>query len=417
MRNVWVVIRREYLERVRSKWFIASTVAAPLVMAVIVLLPAFMAVQDQEARSQIAVLDRTGVLADRVARRLADAGFGVEGADPESENVESRLTVRTLEGELGGYLVLDAGTLESGRALFRTRQRPGAMQRLAVQSAVAQSALEVRLARTGSDEGVRELLSGGEVVLDVLGREGVGGDDPAFLAAFVGAMLLYFVIFFYAQAVMRAVLEEKTSRVVEIVVSALRPWHLMLGKVLGVGAVGLTQLAVWTVCGVALVMLGLPAAASAAPEGLAMDAVGQVLPSAGLLVLFLTMFLLGYFLYAALYAAVGAMCSTDEEAQQAQFGVVLLIVIPVLALMPVLNAPTAPLSVVLSLIPFFAPVLIYPRAVAGAVAPWEVVAAVLLLVLAIVGVAWVAGRIYRVGILMQGKRPTVRELWRWVREA
>lgn len=415
MRNLRVVIRREYVERVRSRWFIASTVGGPLLMAAVILLPMLMAVKDEQAGRRLALVDRTGVLVGPVARSLEQAGFLVEPVEP-GDGIESALTVRTLERELEGYLVLDAETLESGRYLFRVREDPGTMRRLSVQNAVVRSVLEVRLEEAGSASGLQALLSGGEPRLDVLERRGVGQDEPAFLGAFVGAMILYFVILLYAQAVMRAVLEEKTSRVVEIVVSALSPWELMLGKVLGVGAVGLTQLAVWTASGAALVLVGVPAL-EAGPGTAALAGLRAALPGPGLLTLFLVMFLLGYFLYSAAYAAVGAMCSSDEEAQQAQFVVVLLLVVPVLSLMPVLNAPAATTSVALSLVPFFAPVLLYPRVAAGAAAGWQVGVAIALLVVAVLGVSWVAGRIYRVGILMQGKRPTLPELWKWVREA
>ena len=143
----------------------------------------------------------------------------------------------------------------------------------------------------------------------------------------------------------------------------------------------------------------------------------QALPGLGLTSLFVALFLGGYFLYAALYAAVGAMCSSEEEAQQAQFPVVMLLVAPIMFIMPVIENPTSPLAVTASQVPFFSPVLMYARAATGAVPLWEILSALALLVLGVLVMAWVAGRVYRVGILMQGKRPTLPELWRWVREA
>jgi ABC-2 type transport system permease protein len=255
--------------------------------------------------------------------------------------------------------------------------------------------------------------------LHFLEEENAGAteDEPEFIGVFIGAMLLYMVVLMYAAAVMRAALEEKTGRIVEVLISSIRPWELMLGKIIGVGSVGLTQLAVWILCGSLAFFLGLPALVAARPEMADPEAIAQGLPGMGLVVLFVVLFLGGYFLYAAVYSAVGAMCSSEEEAQQAQFPVVLFLVAPVLMLMPVMENPHAPFSVIMSMVPLFSPILLYARAGAGAVPIWQIGTSLALLYLGVFGVAWVAGRIYRVGILMQGKRPTLPELWRWVREA
>jgi ABC-2 type transport system permease protein len=230
--------------------------------------------------------------------------------------------------------------------------------------------------------------------------------------------MLYMTILLYAVAVMRSVLEEKTSRVVEVVISSLRPSQLMLGKILGVGAVGLTQLAVWAVCGLLLVTFGLPGTPPTEPgaggEWAALVEVAPVVTWAGWFAVF---FVGGYFMYAGLYAAVGAMCTTDEEAQQAQSPVTLVLLVPVIFVAGVIQDPDATLSVALSLIPPFTPVLMFARTVAGGVPGWQIALAVLGMALSVLAIAWVAGRIYKVGILMTGKRPTLPEVWRWVREA
>jgi ABC-2 type transport system permease protein len=191
----------------------------------------------------------------------------------------------------------------------------------------------------------------------------------------------------------------------------------MLGKIIGVGSVGLTQLGVWILTGLLILTFGVPALVAARPDMADPEAIAQALPGVGLILLFLALFLGGYFLYAALYSAVGAMCSSEEEAQQANFPVVFLLITPIMVLMPIMEAPSAPWAVVMSMIPFFSPVLLYARAGAAAIPAWQIGVSLALLYLGVWGMAWVAGRIYRVGILMQGKRPTLPELWRWVREA
>jgi ABC-2 type transport system permease protein len=268
----------------------------------------------------------------------------------------------------------------------------------------------------GAEPGVTALLAGGTLELSLLEEEATL-DAPVIVTAWVGAFLLYIVLLVYAVAVMRSVLEEKTSRVVEIVISSIRPWQLMLGKILGVGAVGLTQLAVWSLAVALIFALALPSLTAARPELAQLAELGRFAPGAGYLALFGVFFLFGYFIYAALYAAVGAMCNSDEEAQQAQLPLMFLVVAPILLLMPVLERPNGVAAVVLSLVPFFSPVLMFARAAGGVAPAWQVALSFLLMALTVLGVAWVAGRIYRAGILMAGKRPTLAELLRWVREA
>jgi ABC-2 type transport system permease protein len=284
---------------------------------------------------------------------------------------------------------------------------------------VVQSALEARLGAEGYDEDLAALLAGGELEVLELNAEtnGASESDPEFGVAFIGAMLLYMVIVLYAVAVMRATLEEKTGRIVEILISSIKPWELMLGKILGVGSVGLTQLAVWFGLGVMAFTMGIQALVAARPDLADLGEISQYLPGLGVLALFLALFLGGYFLYSALYAAVGAMCNTEEEAQQAQFPVIMLLILPIMFLMPVIENPNSTTAVTASLVPFFAPVLMFARAATGAVPLWQIALSLALLVVSTLIVAWIAGRIYRVGILMQGKRPTLPELWRWVREA
>ena len=216
---------------------------------------------------------------------------------------------------------------------------------------------------------------------------------------------------------MRSVLEEKTSRVVEVVISSMRPDQLMLGKILGVGAVGLTQLAIWGLAGTLIVAAGVPALLAANPALAQLSELREFLPGLRYFGLFIVFFLGGYFMYSGLYAAVGAMCNTDEEAQQAQMPVILLLVVPIIFVTQVIAEPNAPLSVALSLVPLFSPILMFARAAAGAAPLWQIGLSVVGMVVAVGVIAWVAGRIYKVGILMAGKRPTLPELFRWVREA
>jgi ABC-2 type transport system permease protein len=414
MNNVWAVIRREYLQRVRSKWFLISTIGGPLFMIGIMVIPALMATRSERAGRNIAVVDRTGVLYERVAPRLEEGGYKLR-QEAWSEDVVPRLSQEVTDEKLGGVLVLDDSTLASGSGVLYTAKSPSTLQRLTIRSAVSRSALEKILSDQGVD--AEALMSGGQLRIEMLTGQGAGMEDPKFLTAYLGAVFLYMMFLLYSVSVMRATLEEKTSRVVEVIISSMKPWHLMLGKILGVGAVGLTQMAVWIASAILLAGAGLPTLLAARPELASLERMREFLPGVGLLLMFLIFFLFGYFMFAGLYAAVGAMCNTDEEAQQAQLPVMMLVIIPFLLVMQTIQSPGSPLSVGMSLFPFFSPILMFARVSVGAAPAWQVGLSFLLMGLAVVGVAWVAGRIYKVGILMAGKRPTLPELWRWVREA
>jgi ABC-2 type transport system permease protein len=411
---VWAVIKREYLQRVRSRWFVAATVGAPLLMLGLMAIPIFMASRGESRERTVAVVDPTGVLFGRVASRLEDGGYTVRAGEEGPEGIV-RLNQDVADGDLGGYLVLGPETLQRGSSRYVGREGLSPLREVTIRQAVAQAALEVRLGGDRAD--VDALLAGGTLDTEVLAGEGPGEDDPAFVSAYVGAFLLYMVVLFYAVAVMRSVLEEKTSRIVEVVISSMRPFDLMLGKILGVGAVGLTQIAIWILLATIFVSTGLPALAVSRPEIFSTEFVSQVVPGIGYAALMLVYFLGGYFIYSGIYAAVGATCNSDEEAQQAQFPVVMLLVVPILFVTQVIQAPTSTMAIVLSFVPFFTPILMFARAAAGGASPVEILASVVLMAATVAAVAWVAGKIYKVGILMSGKRPTLPEIVRWVREA
>ncbi|GMV06790.1 MAG: ABC transporter permease [Gemmatimonadota bacterium] len=411
--NVWAVIRREYLQRVRSRWFIFATLAVPLLMLASILVPGYFASKEAATNRKIVLVDRTGALYDRLSSRLAEGGYAVERAEWD-DSAEVTLTRRVEDKQIAGFLVLDEETLRQGTATFYSGERPSPLRSLALRQATVGTALEVHLEQQGVEAG--PLLGGGDLRVETLGTDSGDLSDGTMMVGFVGSFILYMVILLYAVAVMRATLEEKTSRIVEVVISAMDPWYLMLGKILGVGAVGLTQLAVWGVSGALMMSMGLPALAAARPELVSLTSLGDFLPGAGMLLLFVVLFVFGYFIFSALYAAVGSMCNTDEEAQQAQLPVMLLVIIPIMFLSPVLSSPASPMARALSLFPFFTPILMWPRLTTGVVPAWELGLSLVLMGLTVVGVAWVAGRIYKVGILMTGKRPTLPELWRWVRQ-
>ena len=419
MRQVWVVLRREYLERVRTKGFIIGTIALPLLIMGLMGLNIFLAVQAADSDRELALVDFTGRIGEEVAERLDGLGYDVEVADGEVSLEE--LDRQVVDDELEAYLVLDDLTLAEGVFTYHGKDSPGGTRVALFESAVNDVALENYLATVSTGEGLRSLIEGGRLEFESV----VEGEDQAEAEAarvsgmafgIGGAFFLYMAMLLYGAFVLRSVLDEKRNRVVEVVISSVTPWRLLLGKVLGVGSMGLTQMGIWAACVGILLLVAAPMIAARIPSA-DLELFAQVLPGPDVLLLLAVFVLLGYFLSASLFAAVGAMCATEEEAGQAQFPVIMLLVIPLILQSSTLGGSSMPWMDWVALFPFFSPIMMFPRALEGAVPWWMTGLSLVFMAAAVVGTSWVAGRIYRVGILMQGKRPTLRELMRWVREA
>jgi ABC-2 type transport system permease protein len=410
---VFAIVKREYLQRVRSRWFVIATLAGPILFVGIAVLPILTSGSSEPG--EIVVVDRTGELLPVVGPALLGAGYSVTpvGIDADEATMPLDSWIQQIhDDEIFGVLVLDSTTLATGDARLTVANSLSPLRTLSLRQIVSQGTLATRLSTEAPE--VLRLLSGGSLEVEVLDEE-MEVDGADFLMAYLGAFLLYITLLFYAVAVMRSVLEEKTSRIVEIILSSVRPIELMLGKIVGVGAVGLTQLGVWAGSVVVLADVGLPWIVASRPELAALGQFDSFAPGADKLLLFLAFFLGGYFLYSSLYAAVGAMANTDQEAQQAQAPLVVLMVVPAVILPGVLENPESTMAVWTSIVPFFAPVLMFARAVTGAASGVEITLSLAAIAATTVVVAWIGGRIYRVGILMTGKRPTMRELFRWVR--
>jgi ABC-2 type transport system permease protein len=440
MAKLWVVIKREYLERVRTKWFIITTIFGPVFFIVVMVVPPYMTARGmKEAQvSDIHILDATGtglghrvadrLEAQRVSNPLAKMPGGqlppatpsvVEDLQPgklaSAESVATRLTMQKLTQ---GYLVLDSATLSEHKARYAGRNTSsfGAME--LIQSAVRQALLEAGLQAAGLnpariDELTRVRVDMSSERIDERGRGGSGLVNAIF--GIVIAFLLYMMIALYGQNVLRGVLEEKMTRVAEVVMSSVKPDILLAGKVIGIGAVGLTQQLVWFgSAGVFIAYGAVMAKAMGMPEMKNVTFPTVSLPLAGALILF---FLLGYALYSAMFAAVGAMVGTQEEAQQASMPVVFLLLASIIFAQPIMLNPTGTLAVAMSLIPFTSPIIMPLRMSVVQVSSLEIVGSLVGLALACWAAIWASARIYRVGLLMTGKRPSLKELARWIKYA
>lgn len=443
MRKLKAIIAREFLERVRTRWFLIITLLGPVLLSAILFLPMWLASRDSgssRAPGLVLVLDASGSDVGQQVRDalgapatgmpnvLANAGKQTVPVSVQRVTVgelaaaESSATKSVMSKAAAGYLVLGPGvfTGDSVRYVGRNVTAVGDMARLS--TAVRQALLAARLRRAGiPDTSVASIVTRRtELVTERLTERGRGGSGEAnVMFAFGVSFLLYMAIVLYGQNVLRGVLEEKQTRVAEVVLSSVQPSTLLAGKVIGVGAVGLVQILAW-IAGTTLVgayfapLFAQAGGGAAAGAGLGMRGFDFSVSGAGAILLF---FILGYTFYSSLYAAAGSMVNDEREAQQVLQPLLLPLVATALLIQPVLLNPTGALARGAALFPLSAPVIMPLRLSITPVAWWEIALSAALLVLSCAGAVWVAARIYRVGLLMYGKRPTVREMARWVREA
>jgi ABC-2 type transport system permease protein len=423
--KLWAIIQREYLERVRTRWFAIATVFGPILFGLLMYLPAWTAMRSRASAdvARIQILDATGT---EVGRHVAtELNGGLTGdttrtrvLDVETATLaaaESAATRAVLAKQIKGYLVLDQIALMGRGARYAGSNATSLADMRRIEVAVNREVLAQQLRMAGVSPADANRLKRMRFDLQVnrITTSGRGGSGQVNVVIAISiAMLLYMTIFIYGQNVLRGVIEEKQTRVAEIVVSSVRPTTLLAGKVLGVGAVGLTQVIIWIAASFAMAryrgrllsMMGIDAAPFQFPE----MSIGQL----AVLVMF---FMLGYTFYAALFAAIGATVNTEQEAQQAQLPVVMLLVLSIMFLQPVLNSPDGKLANTLTWLPFSSPIVMPLRMSAVTVPMWEITASLFALVAGCYIAVWVAARIYRTGLLMYGKRPSMSEVMRWVR--
>ncbi|MGE5727915.1 MAG: ABC transporter permease [Gemmatimonas sp.] len=430
MGKLFAIIKREYLERVRSKWYIFSTALGPLFFGVIVIVPMVISSRTRPSPdlSHVIILDATGTqLGVRVAGDLAG---GISANEPsravvravkpsELAQAESTATHEVMRGEnpFMGYLVLDSATLDGKSERYAGRNGSALVDVKEIEDAVQRSLLSQRLEQEGLQASrikalTRVNLNMKSERLTERGRE-AGGLASA-LFSYMLAFVLYMMLVIYGQQILRGVMEEKTSRVAEVVISSVSTDSLLAGKVIGVGAASLTQMVLWGLSSVLVYKIrGVILASFGVPN------VQIPLPHIGILValLLLVFFIVGFVFYAALFAAMGSTVTNEQDVQQASMPVMLLLIASIVFVQPILLDPTSTLSKVMSWLPFSAPILMPLRMTMIQISGIEIAGTLAGMLLGCALATLLAARIYRVGMLMYGKRPTFREMSRWVRRA
>ncbi|HJP90802.1 MAG TPA: ABC transporter permease [Pyrinomonadaceae bacterium] len=434
MRKFFAVVKREYMQRVRAKMFIVSTILLPLVMSLFILVPAIILSIDTGSPMRLAVVDQTGKVyghlkgalesddsrqgADNATRRggrrfgrfvLQEVNANGQSLDQLRTNLDQRLRARDLDG----YLILPPEFLQSGQVEFFNRNPGDLLSNGTLQSALNRAIREQRLIEAKVDTKTRQELFEPVSLQSVKVGDGKAERDSgeSFELVFGVGFVMYLAILMYGQIVLGAVIEEKETRIAEILFSSVRPFALMMGKLVGVSLVALTQLAIW---GLAFSAFALYGAAALTANGL--PARIPRVPFS-YYIYFGLFFLLGYFIYATVYALVGSMVTTAQEGGQLAMPIILILVVSFYLFLPVSRSPDSSFSFWVSMLPFSAPVAMLVRIVTQTPPVWQIALSLFIGVCTVFAIMWVASRIYRVGMLMYGKRASIPEAWRWARQA
>ncbi len=427
--KVFDIISFEYMTKLRSKGFIISTLLGPLMLVVFFGVIALVTlISEDSTERKIAIVDKSGRIGQKVVQNEPDKYF------ISDQSVDS-LYSKVLREELDGYLVIDKDFVENGKADVYSLGGGGIGFISSVNASIGGILRNERLIEAGiAPEVIAKVDKRPDISTHKITEKGTENDYAGFYAVigYVLGFVIYIMMLIYGASVMRGVIEEKANRIIEVMASSVRPFELMMGKVVGIGLLGLTQLTFWLILGAVLFWLkgdiislfASPNVQMAATMGGATGGPDQEFlatvaslpaPSIGLVLSFVFYFLTGYFVYATLFAAIGSAVDQESDAQQLQLPVTLPIIIPMLFIQYIMSNPESTLSIILSLFPFFSPILMIVRIAATEVPLWEIALSVVLMIGTFFLCIMFAAKVYRIGILMYGRKPQLKDLIKWIR--
>ncbi len=433
--KIAVIIRHEFFTRIRSKAFLLATLLAPLGMLVMILVPVISTMLAEDSAKSVAVRDPSHNIAQALVQEDSTLFFA---SDLSVDSLNSLVKLK----RIAAYLVVPADIQHDDTTQLFSGGGGGLKFYGRVEDAVRTVVRRERMAQLHADSAVLALLNR-SVPYDTkkISEKGIENDrgEALALVGYVLGFLIYMMMFIYGGVVMRAVLEEKTNRIVEVIASSATPFEIMLGKIIGVGAMGLVQIVLWIVMSYAIGAIAAPVVqslmgADAPTAAQAMSASAGVPPAVGtpaaatpgfsmpsispwIIIAFVFYFISGYFLYASLFAGVAAGADQEQDMQSLQLPITLPLIIPMLFIGNIISNPDGTLATVLSMIPFFTPVLMIVRIAATEVPLWQIIVSTVMLIATFIGAVWAAGRVYRVGILSYGKKASFRDMAKWLLKA
>lgn len=447
MNKIGLIIQREYLTRVRKKSFVIMTILGPVLMAAMFIVPVWLAMNEED-EANILVIDDSYLFThrlpdtDKIHFSFPDVGVGLDSAKQamvQSEDFDAVL-----------YIHSKIMTTQAGIQLVYDKQ-PGINVIRYIENTLENDIEKFKLAKSGIDQSTIEAAKTNvhlvTTKLDEVGQESKANTELSMVVGMFSGILIYMFIFLYGVQVMRGVIEEKTNRIIEVIISSVKPFELMMGKIVGIALVGLTQFLLWIVLSTTLISGGkalveqhfakeeqgtsieeamsgsgriVPEQDKVAEAELNEAAVNELFESINMIDFpvilgsFIFYFLGGYLIYSALFAAVGSAVDNEADTQQFMLPITIPIIFSFVMAQVVINNPESPMSFWLSMIPFTSPIIMMVRIPFG-VPFWELGLSMLLLVAGFIATTWLAGRIYRTGILMYGKKISYKELWKWIR--
>ena len=450
MKKFLAVVKHEY-KKIVLKWtFLVATLLFPLIAAAFAVVPALIFSIKGDA-TRIVVVDRKGKLAPRIktnllkeekqaeiddaegealknmtatqkeqmeraAKQIEESFVFVEfNADAKNtEQIKRELNAKITAKEIDAYLIVPLNyDAADANFEFFSRKADDIISKSTTRNAINGAVRSQRLADANiSEDKLKDYSRNANLTAKQISEEGDEKDSGGTIAAaFIVGLMIYITLLIYGQQIMAAVIEEKETRIAEILFSSAKPFELMMGKLVGVGLAGLTQLAIWITSALVLVAVG------AATYSIA--AMNITLPSITPLTIiyFFIFFILGFFIYATIYALIGSMVTTVQEGGQFAMLPVLLLIIGFYLSFAVIRDPNSKLAFWASVAPFVAPITMPVRILAETPPFWQIALAITLNGLAIAGLVWLAARVYRVGMLMYGKRATIPEVWKWIRQS
>jgi ABC-2 type transport system permease protein len=432
------IVKREFMQAVGSKAFIIGTVLGPLLMAAVFGAQFLILAKGGGGDQRVAILDASGRdLAPRIAQMVEERAaampsfmarasyqFESQQVTPEQRDaLQQQMTQRVLARELDGFLWLPPESLDGAGIRYEGTNATNSQVMSELRQGVQRVVQSERLRAEGIDEArLGDALQPVSIDIARTGEDGAAGNVVAAkLMAFGMAFAIYIMVILWGQSIMMSVQEEKRDRIVELIVSSVRARDLLFGKVIGIGGAGVLQLTVWVVTALLLLTYGtVAAAAMGASDGLVQAlSQGTVLPSMpiSLALVFVLFFAGGFFLFATLFAVIGAVVTNTQEAQQFVFPVLLPFILGFFIAMPAADNPNSTLAVAGSIIPFTSPMVMPVRAAVGGMEWVQVIASLALLFATAAFIVWLAAKIYRIAIFATGQKPTAREIMRWMRAA
>jgi ABC-2 type transport system permease protein len=421
-KKIWAVIKKEYITRVRTKAFIIGTILGPVAFAAMIVVPVLLTGMQGNEQRKIAIADFTGECFDLVKGYLTSGNQKiyyhleeVKIGNQSIESVKEQLKRRVLNKNIDAYILIGKGFLEGDRPEYHSKHVSNFRELKLFEDALTKAAIQKRLEKEGLEPNkVDAITKNVDLKVIKVAEKGKEQEEKGqtFFFSYVLLIMLYTTVLLYGVSIMRSVIEDKNSRMVEVLASSIKPMDLMFGKLIGVGAVGLTQYLIWSAIAVLILIYGASIALFMNPS-----VVIKALPviQVSIFIYFILFFLLGYFLYSTLYVIVGSMVDNEQDAQNVQMPIIIFLVIPMMIAPLILSSPDSTLSVVLSLIPLLTPIIMFLRITMLTPPFYQIATSIILTLLTIVFLVWIAARIYKVGMLIYGKKVSLPEIIKWAR--